>query len=157
MVISPSEKAVLLERLQKARETKAAKAAHASKTAAAAASKAGLASLGKGVLTKGALVGTIVARRAAWPAFVIGTAFGSAAWFGVYEMASGVAEKILPPSKTPEPGAHAAGLCVIPCVLGGSAWAGWRFSPPITLPPEQMLDVAGCGREFETEHPNPRT
>ena len=123
--------------------TKAAKAAHATKTAAAVAGKAGLTGLSKGMVTKGAMVGVIAARRAAWPAIVLGTAFGSAAWFGIYELASGVAEKVLPPPKKQEPGAHAAGLAVIPCVVGASAWIGWRFSPPMALPPEQMLDIAG--------------
>ena len=86
-------KATTAKATQAANATKAAKAA---KVASAAVGKAGsglAVGLGKSVLGKGAIVGAFAARRAAWPAVVVGTAFGGAAWFGVFEMATGVAER----------------------------------------------------------------
>lgn len=142
----------------KAAQTAAKTASVAGKTAAAAA-KTGwgvaTAGVGKSVLLKGTAVGIFAARGAAWPALVVGGAFGGAAWVGAYELASGTMAAVLPPSANPDPRAHAAGLAAVPCTIGASAWAGWRFCPPITPSPERLLDMAGwmrCLKSVPAKH-----
>jgi len=138
---------------------KATKAAHAAAKTAAAAAKTGWgvasAGVGKGVLLKGAAVGTFAARKAALPALVVGGAFGGAAWFGTYELVSGAMTTVLPPPANPNPRAHTAGLAAVPCTVGASAWAGWRFCPPLAPPPERLLDLAGwasCLKSVPVKH-----
>ena len=111
--------------------------------------------VGKGVLLKGAAVGTFAARKAALPALVVGGAFGGAAWFGTYELVSGAMTTVLPPPANPNPRAHTAGLAAVPCTVGASAWAGWRFCPPLAPPPERLLDLAGwasCLKSVPVKH-----
>ena len=139
---------------------KATKAAHAAAKTAAAAAKTGwgvasAGGVGKGVLLKGAAVGTFAARKAALPALVVGGAFGGAAWFGTYELVSGAMTTVLPPPANPTPRAHTAGLAAVPCTVGASAWAGWRFCPPLAPPPERLLDLAGwasCLKSVPVKH-----
>ena len=134
---------------------KTAKVAHGAKATASAAGKVAASGLSKSMVMKGMFVGGFAARRAAWPAVVVGTAFGGAAWFGCFEIVHAVASAIMPPPENPDPQAQMVGLATVPVMLSASAWLGWRTAPAIAPPPERMLDLAGwsaCARSLPVRH-----
>ena len=65
----------------------------------------------------------ILGRRALTPVLVVGTAFSSAAWFGIFEIATGFLELGMPVPKEPDSSAHYKGFATIPCSVGVVGWA----------------------------------
>lgn len=62
----------------------------------------------------------LVGRRALTPVLVVGTAFGSAAWFGVFEIATGVLEFAMPVPEKPDTSGHWMGVATVPPAIGVS-------------------------------------
>jgi hypothetical protein len=75
--------------------------------------------------------------------FVVGSAFGGAAWFGVFEIALSLSKFVLPVPQKRDEGAHLRGMATVPLIVGGSCFVGWRFSPPVPSPPTRLLDGHG--------------
>jgi len=127
-----------------------AKAAAGTAQAGSAAAKAKAAAMGvaKVAGTKGAFVAgaAFMARRVTWPILVLGTAFGSAAWFGVFEVALGLTKYVIPVPAKRDENAHLVGFLTVPLIVGTSAVAGWRFSPAMPDPPSTVFDASGWVR-----------
>ncbi len=130
-----------------AAKTAAAASGHAAKTAAGklaagAASGAAKMSAGKVFVSGAAFLG----RRALYPAFVVGGAFGSAAWFGTFEIALSASKLVLPEPAQPDQSAHNNGYAIVPFTGGASLWLGWRLAPELPSPPESAFNLGGWRR-----------
>ena len=112
----------------------------------------------------------LVGRRALTPVLVVGTAFGSAAWFGVFEIATGVLEFGMPVPANPDVAGHYMGVATVPPALGVSGFVrlacqkqdrrispiiglthppacrwqiGWRTCPTLPTAPTDITNVHG--------------
>lgn len=101
----------------------------------------------KAVVSKAAFAGGTVAaiagRRALWPAFVLGSVFSGAAWFGTFELAWSASKMALPLPLKPDPSAQTLGLVTLPITTASSIYLGWRTCPQLAPPPESLIDFAG--------------
>eukprot|EP00967_Tisochrysis_lutea_P138302 scaffold249382_cov30-Tisochrysis_lutea.AAC.2 len=116
--------------------------------ATAAKAKAAAAGIGKAIGAKGAIAAggsaaAFMTRRITFPVFVVGSAFGSAAWFGVFEIALSMSKLVMPVPEKRDEGAHLRGFAAVPLIVGGSWFVGWRLSPPLPTPPTSLFDGQG--------------
>ena len=84
-------------------------------------------------------------RRALTPVLVVGGAFGSAAWFGIFEIATGVLEFVMPVPEKPDTTGHYMGIATVPPALGVSGFVR-------TLPIHDGLAVTSL---LPHTHPRP--
>eukprot|EP00962_Isochrysis_galbana_P003058 scaffold861_cov123-Isochrysis_galbana.AAC.3 len=130
-----------------------AKMAAAKAKAAAAHAKVAAVGIGKAVGFKGAIAAggstaAFMARRLTFPVFVVGSAFGGAAWFGLFEIALSLSKYVLPVPEKRDEGAHLRGMAAVPLIVGSSCFVGWRMSPPMPSPPTSLLDGNGWATYF---------
>ena len=112
--------------------------------AAASAAKSAAVKVGSGkVLAAGGTVAAFAGRRALWPGFVVGGAFSSAAWFGVFEITWSMTKLAMPVPKEPDSGARVVGIVSIPVVTGGSLLLGHKLAPAVAAPPTSIIDLPG--------------
>lgn len=132
---------------------KAAGAASKAGTAAASAAKvaAGKAATGKAVLYGGSLL-AFAGRRALWPGFVIGSAFGGAFMFGVFDATLSFTRLLMPVPSDPDRSARNAGYATVPVVIAIGSAAGWHTSPALAAAPTSVVDMQGLFR-FATSLP----
>jgi hypothetical protein len=114
-------------------------AAAAAKAAKAAAAKAASAKM----VATGAGFAAFAGRRALWPAFGVGAAFASAAWFGVFELALGASGFILPTPADASTHSQRVGYATIPVAAGSIVWLGSKLAPPTAPLPSSVMDTAG--------------
>eukprot|EP00962_Isochrysis_galbana_P036123 scaffold12443_cov108-Isochrysis_galbana.AAC.2 len=105
--------------------------------------KARTAGIGKGAIAAGGTAAAFLTRRLTLPVFVVGSAFGGAAWFGIFEMALSLSKYVLPVPAKRDEGAHLRGMAAVPLIVGSSWFVGWRFSPPMPSPPSSLFDGHG--------------
>ena len=135
----------------KAGATASKAGATASKAGAAAKAVAGKAAGTKAVLYGGSLV-AFVGRRALWPGFVLGGAFGSAFWFGIFDLTLSMSRVVMPVPAKPERAATNTGYATVPVVMAGASAIGWQLSPALAAPPTSVVDLSGLFR-FMTSLP----
>ena len=114
------------------------------KAAASAAKSAAIkAGAGGKVLAFGGTMAAFAGRRALWPSFVVGGAFSSAAWFGVFEISWSATKWTMPVPEEPDTRARAVGLVSIPVTTGSILLLGHRLAPQVAAPPSSITDVPG--------------
>ena len=126
----------------KAGATAAKVAGTAAKTASGVAGKA---AASKAVMYGGGMV-AFVGRRALWPGFVLGGAFGTAFWFGIFDATLSVSRVIMPVPEKPDRSAKNTGYATVPVVLAGASAIGWQLSPALAEAPTSVVDLSGLFR-----------
>ena len=131
-------------------DAKAVKGASAAAKAGVGAAKAGAGAAGKVIGGKALLYsGSALAfagRRALWPGFVIGGAFSSAFWFGIYDATLSFSRLLMPVPDKPDRSAKNMGYSTTPVIMAGAGFAGWMTSPPMAAPPTSVVDLSGLFR-----------
>jgi len=84
-----------------------------------------------------------LSRRAALPAVLIGGAFTSAAWFGVFELTLSASKLLMPVPEHQDSRAQVSGVLVVPASSGAVLWAGWRAAPGLAPTPDKLTDLRG--------------
>lgn len=123
--------------------TAASKVANAAHVAGAAASKAAGAMGSTKAFAAGGYLLAFAGRRALWPAMALGSAFGAAGWFGVFDSTISLSKVIMPPPSKPDAHARRAGWATVPVSLVSAGLVGWRFAPALAPPPSSIADIGG--------------
>lgn len=131
----------------------AAKLASAGKAGAAAMGKAAATAAGSKAFVAGGTVLTFGARRALWPAFLMGGAFSSAAWFGCFEISDTIFKLFMPVPAKPNDSARTTGLLTLPVTASSTCYLGWWLCPPLAPPPTSFSEVLGwASRAIPVRH-----